>query len=121
MSNKIEDLCEQMIPFARAFVQRMNDLGIPFVITETLRTLDRQKQLYAQGRTTPGQIVTWTMQSKHLQGKAFDICIMKDGKMDWNTGNPDWQHAGEIGEGVGLEWGGRWKHPDYPHFQLKEI
>jgi hypothetical protein len=44
-----------------------------------------------------------------------------DTKIDVDADHiPDYEEAGKIGESVGLVWGGRWKIPDYPHFQLKE-
>lgn len=82
--------------------------------------------------------VTWTLKSMHLidlddsdpnndKSKAFDIALVdpKNPKaVIWNTkvdvdGDkvPDYIEAGKIGESVGLVWGGRWKNPDYPHFQ----
>ena len=42
-------------------------------VTEWLRTPMRQKELYAQGRTKPWKIVTWTMDSLHLSWNAIDI------------------------------------------------
>lgn len=39
-----------------------------FMVIEGVRTKDRQKALYAQGRTTPGPVVTWTLNSPHLPG-----------------------------------------------------
>lgn len=46
---------------------------IDFSVLEGVRTLARQRELYAQGRTKPGKIVTWTMKSKHIEGKAVDL------------------------------------------------
>ncbi len=37
-----------------------------FKVNEGLRTLERQRWLYASGRTRPGPKVTKTMKSKHL-------------------------------------------------------
>lgn len=37
------------------------------------RSEAEQRKLFAQGRTAPGTIVTWTMQSEHLTGDAVDI------------------------------------------------
>lgn len=80
--------------------------------------------------------VTWTLQSKHLvdlddghtgndKSRAFDIAILKDGrpvwdvKVDVNADHiPDYDQAGAIGESVGLRWGGRFKTPDRPHFEV---
>lgn len=55
-----------------------------FIVVEGLRTVKRQQELYNQGRTTPGKIVTWTMASKHIDGKAVDLApVKKDGSIDW--------------------------------------
>ncbi len=80
--------------------------------------------------------VTWTLQSAHLidlddnvrgndKSRAFDIVINRNGKPCWDVkvdvnedGIPDYEEAGKIAESVGLVWGGRWKTPDRPHFQL---
>lgn len=50
-----------------------------FFVNEGVRTPQRQKELYAQGRTKPGPKVTWTLQSNHFKkastgfGHAVDI------------------------------------------------
>jgi len=80
--------------------------------------------------------VTWTLKSKHLvnyddadktndKAKAFDFVIVKDNKAVWDikvdinkNQIPDYLEAGRIGESLGLKWGGRWKKPDYPHFEI---
>jgi hypothetical protein len=41
------------------------------------RTLEEQKGIFAQGRTTPGKIVTWTLDSDHVKGRALDV-VPKD-------------------------------------------
>lgn len=77
--------------------------------------------------------VTWTLNSRHFPGsdgrsRAFDIRLLKYNKPHWQTkwdGNknsiPDYLEAARIGQSIGLEAGGLWKKPDYPHFQLKDI
>lgn len=58
---------------------------VDFMVIEGLRTKQRQEELYAQGRTKPGKIVTWTMKSKHIDGLAVDIApCNKDGSINWN-------------------------------------
>lgn len=84
-------------------------------ITSGRRTQEEQDKLYAQGRTTPGPIVTWTRNSNHISGKAFDIAF--SGK-DPYPKNFNWEILGKLGESVGLKWGGRWKTPDNPHFEI---
>ena len=102
-----------------AFEKEMNDAGIKFAVTETYRTQARQDMLYDQGRTTPGRIVTEVQVSKHTSGKAFDIIILVNGKECWDVNNPNWKRAGQIGLNNGLNWGGKWKRPDNPHFESR--
>ena len=61
--------------------QRLVDIAqeacqaLPFdvIVVEGVRTIQRQRDLYAQGRTKPGKVVTWTMNSKHIDGLAVDL------------------------------------------------
>lgn len=100
------------------FDKTMAEEGVNYILTCTRRTQEDQDALYAQGRTKPGKIVTWTQKSKHIDGVAFDIAIMKNGKISWAPA--DYMKAGEIGMQVGLSWGGAWaRNKDYPHFELK--
>lgn len=76
--------------------------------------------------------ITWTLNSRHLPQKdgkavAFDIAICKNGAVQWSdkvdvndNDIPDYREAGRIGQSVGLLWGGVWRTPDLPHFELKE-
>ena len=128
MSRKIEDLTPEMQAKYKAFKDKMGEMGIDFIITCTFRSQEDQNLLYAQGRTSPGRIVTWTLHSRHTQRDAFDIALLLENKPVWDVKVdvdhdhiPDYQEAGEIGESVGLVWGGRWTKPDYPHFQFKEV
>jgi peptidoglycan L-alanyl-D-glutamate endopeptidase CwlK len=50
---------------------------VDFAITEGMRTRERQEQLYKDGKTK-------TMNSKHLEGKAIDICPVINGKLDYS-------------------------------------
>ncbi len=49
--------------------------ALPFdvIVVEGVRTEKRQQEVYAQGRTKPGKVVTWTMNSKHIDGLAVDL------------------------------------------------
>jgi peptidoglycan L-alanyl-D-glutamate endopeptidase CwlK len=96
--------------------------------TQTLRTIAEQDALYAQGRTTPGKIVTWAKGGKsyHNYGVAIDICLIIDGKeASWDItkdfdkdGISDWMEIVTIFKSRGWEWGGDWAtKKDYPHFQ----
>lgn len=40
--------------------------SVDFMVLEGVRTVARQNELYAKGRSTPGPIVTWTRNSNHF-------------------------------------------------------
>lgn len=87
------------------------------------RTFAQQQAIYDQGRTTPGTVVTKARpgDSYHQYGLAFDV--VPDAYKDlpnWNPGGEYWGTIAQIGESLGLEWGGRWSTPDEPHFQIPE-
>jgi peptidoglycan L-alanyl-D-glutamate endopeptidase CwlK len=91
-------------------------------VHSAIRTPGQQDELYAQGRTKPGEIVTYAkgFESWHCLGLAVDIVFKPNGMWTWNVSNEDWENLGKIGELFGLEWGGRWqKIKDFPHFQLR--
>lgn len=117
-SRKIDDCVQELQDKYLLFREAMTAAGLDFIVTCTYRSYEEQAELYAQGRTKPGRKVTWTLKSKHCERKAFDIAMIVNGKISWNI--DDYKKAGEIGKSVGLEWGGDWKTPDMPHFQLKE-
>lgn len=105
---------------ARQLIERAYREGINVIITQGLRTVEEQNELYAQGRTKPGKIVTNAKggYSYHNYGLAFDFAVLNDdGSVSWNV-DEKWKRVGAIGKSLGLEWGGDWKYfKDYPHFQ----
>ena len=97
--------------------------GLTVGLGECFRTVAEQNELYAQGRTKPGSIVTYAKGSDygsmHQWGIAFDI-IRNDGKGAYNNSDGWFYKVGKIGKELGLEWGGDWTSPvDMPHFQLR--
>ena len=102
---------------------------VDFTVLEGVRTLERQRELYAQGRTAPGKIVTWTMKSRHIEGKAVDLVPYP---LDWNDlekfnkiKDAMFQAARELD--VNLRWGADWDGDgnyrekgeyDSPHFEI---
>lgn len=114
-----------LIPEMRAKVARWESLmkfnDIDYLITCTRRTQEEQNKLYAQGRTVPGNKVTWTLNSKHIPGKAFDFVIMNNGKPDWGMVLKDsWNKAVQIGKGLGLKQvvGKDGRVKEYAHFEI---
>lgn len=80
-----------------------------------------QAAVYAQGRTTPGPIVSDAPpgSSYHNYQLAFDAVPTAYKHLPkWNPTGPLWNKIGSIGKSLGLEWGGDWPKPDQPHFQL---
>lgn len=87
-----------------------------FSITEGLRTIERQKELFDSGKSR-------TMNSRHLSGHAVDIAVFVDGKVTW-----DFKFYETVAEhikvvailnDVPIKWGGDWEtFRDGPHFEL---
>lgn len=89
---------------------------IDFIVTEGVRALERQKELYAKGAST-------TMNSKHLTGHAVDLAALIGNEVRW-----DWPLYGKLAAamkqaaaelGVTITWGGDWvTFKDGPHFEI---
>lgn len=104
---------------ARLFLTAARKLGIDLRITSGRRDCAHQNRLYAQGRTTPGNIVTKAKcgQSAHNYGLAIDVVEFVDSQPVWET--PNWEKIGQLGEQYGFTWGGRWtRFVDRPHFEM---
>lgn len=122
-------------PNLRHVVERAIELTtVDFKVIEGVRTKERQAKLYAQGRTAPGPIVTWTKNSNHFQkadgyGHAVDLL---PAPYDWKdlkgfdaVAKAMFKAAAEIG--VKIRWGADWDQDgkprergesDSPHFEL---
>jgi peptidoglycan L-alanyl-D-glutamate endopeptidase CwlK len=87
-----------------------------FVVTEGVRTAERQAQLVAVGASQ-------TTKSRHLTGHAVDLAALVGTEVRW-----DWPLYAQLAKvmkqaaqqlNVPIEWGGDWKSfKDGPHFQL---
>nr|DAH71829.1 MAG TPA: L-Ala-D-Glu peptidase-like protein [Caudoviricetes sp.] len=118
-SRDISRLRSDVAANCRVFIQRCAAEGLPVLVVETVRDLEYQASLYAQGRTKPGKIVTnQKTPSFHWNkvGLAFDIC--KNVKGHEYDDADFFRRCGAIGKEMGFSWGGDWKSlPDRPHFQ----
>ncbi|WP_433942487.1 M15 family metallopeptidase [Brevundimonas diminuta] len=111
---------------------------VDFSVLEGVRTQQRQRELYAQGRTKPGKVVTWTLTSNHFvnpktgYGHAVDLIPFP---VDWEgpTRFPKFDaiakamFAASKERGVRIRWGADWDmdgkprergETDSPHFEL---
>jgi peptidoglycan L-alanyl-D-glutamate endopeptidase CwlK len=96
--------------------------GIPFEIFEAYRSPDRQRYLYAQGRTRPGGKVTFVgpWGSYHQYGLAADFVLRIHGNWSWEERGayaPHWRRLQEVGQAHGLEA----LDFERPHLQLAGI
>ncbi|MNU73350.1 Peptidoglycan L-alanyl-D-glutamate endopeptidase CwlK precursor [compost metagenome] len=90
--------------------------GVDFMVTEGLRSVTRQKELFAAKATR-------TMNSRHLTGHAVDVAALVGGQVRW-----DWPLYSRVAaafkqaaleRGTPIIWGGDWKSlKDGPHFEL---
>lgn len=108
----------QLQKLGRELLRRLAAEGLNFKVTSGARTQAEQDALFAQGRTKPGPVVTWTRKSRHIGGRAIDLTLFSGKNPVWESKHYD--RAGVIGEELGLVWGGRWtKAKDKPHFELQ--
>lgn len=83
-SRDIDDLDPYVAANVRLFVSDMALDGFPVGISSTRRNDEDQAYKYAQGRTRPGPIITWSrVTTFHGRGLAFDIFQNIKGK-EWN-------------------------------------
>ena len=87
--------------------------SVDFGVTEGLRTLERQKQLVAEGKSQ-------TLLSNHITGKAVDLVAYVDGKLSWEV-----DHYAEIAHAIRaaaikyntpIRWGAAWQIHDIRTF-----
>ncbi len=103
---------------AKDFINFSEAIGLKLRITQGYRSIAEQDAYYAQGRTSPGIIVTNAKggESYHNYRLAFDVVQMINGKPNWER-IPN--YIGSLGDSFGFEWGGNWQSIiDYPHFQM---
>jgi peptidoglycan LD-endopeptidase CwlK len=103
---------------ANRVMERMEMLGHSMRIVDGYRSKERQDELYAQGRTSAGNIVTNAKggESLHNFGVAVDCVFRREG---YDAPKALWQTFGKIAKEEGFEWGGDWPNfKDYPHIQM---
>ncbi|WP_370678408.1 M15 family metallopeptidase [Comamonas sp. GB3 AK4-5] len=126
-SRSLDTLAQPVKVCALAFLAGCERAGLDVLIYCTLRSNEEQAALYAQGRSTRGQVITNARPGDSLHNPdakgfawAFDAVPTRGGKALWNDDDA-LKQMGAIGESVGLEWAGRWRGAlrERVHFQLK--
>jgi peptidoglycan L-alanyl-D-glutamate endopeptidase CwlK len=118
-SRDIEVLATPVKTRVKLFIAACKEQEIDLLVTSTYRDYESQKALYAQGRTTPGKIVTNADagHSFHNFKCAVDVVPVVNGKPVWDD-EEMWTKIGAIGKSVGLDWAGDWKSfQERAHFQ----
>ena len=144
MSVKISDLMPDVASAAQNGIDALNRFGIPYAVTSTLRTVDEQAALFAQGRESldrvnalrktanmypiGGSENTYTVtnadgvkhKSNHQSGRALDVVPLNSQASPVWPGkeDPRWKQISDIMKGQGFKWGGDWDSPDLPHYEM---
>lgn len=122
-SRDLQELLPKVKDKVDCFVNLCHNNNIDILVTSTYRDNESQDALYAQGRTTPGKIVTNAKAgaSFHNYRCAVDIVPLRNGKPVWGTSGEDgalWHTVATLGKACGLEWAGDWKtFKEFAHFQ----
>lgn len=133
MSNRLSDLKPAVRRMAESAIEELYRRGILVVVTSTIRTVDEQIALYAQGRT-PLEVVNslrakagmpriapaenkYTVtncdgiktKSRHQDGKALDVVPAENSKPVWpKDTDPRWRQIAEVMVKHGFRWGMDW-------------
>lgn len=90
--------------------------GGNFVVTEGVRSMDKQAELYAKGASQ-------TMNSRHLTGHAVDLAVKVGNEVRWDW--PLYFRLGAVMKScardlkIPIVWGGDWAtFRDGPHYEL---
>lgn len=135
--NNLKGVHPKMVAVVTRALAICSETGGPdFAVIEGVRTPARQKTLYAQGRTTPGQKVTWTLTSNHFIdrktgfGHAVDLFpgTWTDLKAFDKMAMAMFQASKELK--TPIRWGADWDQDgtfrergesDSPHFELWNV
>lgn len=124
---RIEKLHPKLREEVKQIVENLAKRKIKIRITQGFRTAKEQADLYAQGRTKPGKIVTNAKPgySFHEYGFGLDFCLLhEDGSVSYSliedldkNNKADWMEVIDEFKKYGWEAGIDWKFKDSPHLQ----
>jgi mRNA-degrading endonuclease RelE of RelBE toxin-antitoxin system len=120
-SRDIKDLDKRIQERVRELLNTVIDGYEPF-ITDGYRSNEEQTKLYNQGRSTPGQIVTYAKagQSPHNYGLAVDLAWRRPGTKEALWTLSLYKKLANKAAELGFEWGGSWtSFKDNPHYEIK--
>jgi peptidoglycan L-alanyl-D-glutamate endopeptidase CwlK len=129
LSPASEKILSTVRPDLQKVIRRAAELTTtPFAVVSGNRTQAQQDYLYAQGRTRPGMVITWTRNSNHMGGAAIDFSAVDTKgnptnhlKHTWNAGyyKPIADVILAAGKecNIPVEWP-LWKKGDWGHIQL---
>lgn len=120
--SKIDTLEPDFIPQVQALIAAVNAAtGRTWAISDGRRTMAQQADIYAQGRTKPGKVVSNAKpgQSAHNFGYAIDLWPLNSkGDFDWGAGDALFKQMADIAQGMGLTAGYYFKSiHDAPHVE----
>ena len=125
----------------KIFLSKLDEKGILYYIFETKRDTEVQTAYYAQGRKPLEETnalrkkaglyllseadnkkkITWTMKSKHIEGKAIDIVPRAVGPIPkpwWGAPDVYYKNIAEVAKECDLNAGYFWEEKDAPHVEL---
>jgi len=111
------DLDPKFEPLVQEWLYQCQLKGFDIKITQGRRTQKYQDELYAQGRTKPGKIVTWTRNSKHIKGTAIDYAFK--GSIPYPNIDSHYKKIADVGVELGMKAGYYFtKGQDRVHLEL---
>lgn len=118
----IQDLCPKLLIIYREWLMQCHETGLAVKAIVTWRSGVDQNMAKAKGlsNASSGESPHNCCNADGLPAsKAFDFAVF-DEDANYVTDGTDkrYREAGEIGEKLGLVWGGRWPKPDWDHLQL---
>jgi LAS superfamily LD-carboxypeptidase LdcB len=100
--NFLTQVNECLIPVAGVY-------GYTLRITSDFRSMDEQEQLYEQGRTEDGHIVSWATSGKSIHNYGYAVDVVDR----WRGYNINWKRLARIAEFCKLA------QVDDPHFEYR--
>ena len=123
MNKRLESLEPEFRTKIEQLIQAAQGVtGRKWIITDGRRTMAEQRDIYAQGRTKPGKVVSNAPAgySAHNFGLAADLAPLMEmsSQIDWNAPRSMWKQMANIAVEMGLTAGYYFKTIfDAPHIE----